>query len=370
MHPVRVAGGQAPGGCWPEDLPAGSTGCDASVFGRACRAAVVMGLVVVSGACGGGADTGATSSTSIGQLAGPPRTEAPSFYETPSRFRVSAADGIDPVVIVASQPIQAGTPLSDLRTLLGGPDRAAFLSEALAGEDAVAANIFSRGQEYAIDGVLPQWPVHSGVRDCFGRYLSVIDAAGEIVQVVAPGVCGVVATGVDVRWTGDGFDIGPSAFIDAPADRSAEGTVALDRPGQRHVLPGQPLTVDLTVLPEAADMAASMCVDVTVRSGVGVLPDPVGPTTTLAATEPDWKRYALAVIPQVVPDIVLAEAGEPVPLPDPGLTTGPRELTQHENLAVTWSFGPIDLDEHQPDTVTVTAATGEIIDWGASVRHC
>jgi hypothetical protein len=213
------------------------------------------------------------------------------------------------------------------------------------------------GERVLVHGPLPD-DLRRGVgKPCYPFHILFLEADGIVLVDVRPGVCGMDDTVLAFEFGADGVEIGDRRFIDGTPARSAAGTVAIDRPASRGYADGDTAEVVLEPVPEDEialrtdgrewePLRDFVCFDVTVRAGGGGSDG------------------------QVVPDVEIFQGGEPVPVPEPTDLFEPRVITQDAGTNVVWSFGPIDLDERQPDSITVTAAEGEIVSWDVSARHC
>lgn len=270
-------------------------------------------------------------------------------------FRLSVSDHAPPMVVIQYQS-------GGLERLLVDPQQRQGVLEHIggSGQGGTRSVVFVSAQgEYVVVGPLPDNIPRPRDLDCTHLSEAAIDASGAVAISIAAGLCGMEHTQVAFEFGADGVEIADERFIDDPRSRAEQGTVAIDHPASRGYAPGAAVDVVVTSVPEEdiaprADgrewprLREFVCFDATIHAGA-----------------------AAGAGGQVVPDVVVSERGERVPIAEPSSDYAPaRVITQDAGSAVVWSFGPIDLDDHQPDEITATASEGEIESWDVSARHC
>jgi hypothetical protein len=304
-------------------------------------------IVLVAAGCGGSSPE--TTPDVEGQ------EMLPSISEPGLRFSVS--DSAPRMVVLTFRDDYLDELLED------EPQRDALLVDAFRPPVDITriGHVFGGGRGASLDEVLPDNQTRNRDVDCTNRSFGAVDQRGDLLVVIAPGFCGMEYSQPAVEFGAVGVEIGDERFIDDPPGPAEAGTVAIDRRASRGFAPGAPVGVVLVPVPEE-DIAPPpygreweplreyVCFDVTVHAG---------------AAGPEGR---------VVPDVVVSEAGERVVIAEPSgaaiYNFPPRVIVQDAGSAVVWSFGPVDLDEHRPDEITVTAAEGEIVSWDVSARHC
>jgi hypothetical protein len=328
-----------------------------------CTAAAVVALATIP-ACGSG-DTSDRSTTTVvadecvgggaevrGWRRG--RHNVPASPITQGIYVYAATDAPDGNVVTASK--------YDLEEMATYPQVRAKVVRALAAEPAaVLANVIGDG-DVVVEGRLPDTINRGLCISCYPHDVLFLEVDGDVLVHVLPGVCGMEDSELGFEFGADGVEIADRRFILDPPDRSAPGTVAVDRPASRGYADGDTATVVLEPVPEDEiapptttnlvewpPLRPFVCFDVTVRAG--------GDRSSGAAA-------------QVQPTVVISQGGEPIPVPEPTDLFEPRPTSQEVGSTALWSFGPTDLAEHQPDEITVTATEGEIASWDVSARHC
>jgi hypothetical protein len=233
--------------------------------------------------------------------------------------------------------------------------RGELFAELFAGSSPLWADVAAPGSVWVVDGPLPDNDTRNRDEDCTRRAVILIDHDASMLHVVHPGLCGLETppgsagagtAAVGIEFTEDGVNVADTRLLESGLDPSATGTVGLDRAGQRHLRPGEPIEIDVSTFDGEDNLGQDMCIEVTVRAGFAGTDGIVGSRVSIGYESTQTS------------------------IPEPENQRTRRQVAQAAHSVETWSLGPFNLDASPPDQITVTTDHGEIVDWDASARHC